>query len=119
MKFFFNTADTEFTIIIPSGFPRIAAATTIGNVIRFRAGFCPDAASIAHEFYHVRKTSWKRYLLSATIGKLWGDKYAHTQEVKANIFAKNTAPAFEDVFLMLRRELPANWPTANFSNSAR
>jgi hypothetical protein len=118
MTFDFTVQGTAFRVIIPSGFPRVAAATTIGHTVRFQGGGVPNDASLAHEYFHVLHTSWVRYLLSVTIGKLWGDGYADGQERAANAYQNDPANValFAAAAAMLRAALPATWPTVRIEH---
>lgn len=50
----------------------------------FDASFCPDALSLGHESWHIENTNTFHYLVSISIGRLWGSTYWRDQEIAAN-----------------------------------
>ena len=98
--------------------PLLAAATTIGHTTVFDSGLCPDSVSLAHEFYHVLHTSWLRYLVSVTIGRLWGSDYWRIEESSANLYgtAHMNDPAFIRLAAQVRSQIPSNIPEVRINH---
>ena len=119
--FHFTNAGVSYTVKCGSSLPKWigAAATTIGATIRVAPKYCPDAASLAHEYFHVVHTSWIHYLFSVTIGKLWGDKYWKNEETSANVYGglHQKDPLFVGPASQIRLGLPAAWPTVTIKHS--
>lgn len=113
-----SVVGVSWRIVIPSGFPRISVATTLDHTTRFQGGGCPDSVSLAHEFYHVLHTSWLRYLLSYTLGRLWGDSYWRDEENDANHYGAmhETDADFLAIATQIRGQFP-DWPTVRITHS--
>lgn len=118
MTFAFSIGGVPWTVIIPSGFPRIAAATTLGATSRFEGNICPDVVSLGHEHYHAIHTSWIRYVISFTVGLLWGSSYWRDEETAANAAGAvaSTNPELVGAAATLRATLPATWPTVTINH---
>ncbi len=98
--------------------PLISMATTMGQATTFTLQYAPDSQSLGHELFHVEHTSWVRYLLSISIGKLWGDSYWKTEEAGANAYGlahKNDADLVA-LALQIRALYPASSPTATYDH---
>ena len=98
--------------------PLLAAATTIGHTTVFDSGLCPDSVSLAHEWFHVSHTSWLRYLVSFTIGRLWGSDYWRLEESGANLYAinhQNDAP-IRNLAAQVRSQVPSNIPLVTINH---
>mgnify|MGYP003661848448 CR=1 FL=1 len=98
--------------------PLLAAATTIGQTTVFDSGLCPDSVALAHEWYHVAHTSWLRYVLSFTVGRLWGDDYWRHEESEANLSGQlhRFEPAFVALAAQIRAQIPASIPTVSINH---
>lgn len=98
--------------------PLLAAATTIGHTTVVDSGICPDARSLAHEYCHVLNTSTLRYLVSCTIGRLWGDSYWQREESRANLYGV-AHQNDRDILLLaaqIRSQIPTNIPTVTIDH---
>lgn len=117
---FTNTA-VSYTVKCGSSLPKWigAASTTIGSTVRVASKYCPDAQSLAHEYFHVVHTNWIHYLFSCTIGKLWGDKYWKNEELTANIYGglHQKDPIFVEQADQIRSVLPADWRTVTIQHN--
>ncbi len=118
--FNFTVKNKAWTVKTGSWIPRFlgAAGTTIGKTTYFKRNICPDAESLAHEWFHTEATNTFRYVLSNTIGRLWGDKYRVKNEVAANLYAllHKTDEDFVRSATILREKLPFYWPTVRITH---
>jgi len=118
--FKFSVNNTAWTVKCGSFFPKIfgAAANSIGHTTRIVSGYCPDAESLAHEWFHIASTSTFRYVVSIVIGWLWDDSYHKNQEIGANLFGKlhKTDSIFVTSAATIRAALPADWETVTIEH---
>jgi len=121
MKFQYLVNDTTWKIRCGSVLPKLigAAGVSLGHTTYFKSKICPNAASLAHEWYHVATTNAFRYALSYTIGRVWKSDYWKTHEIGANFYA--TLHKDDGIFMRasstIRRNLPAEWPTVTITHS--
>ena len=118
--FKFRVNEKPWTVKSGSFFPKLmgSVAVSMGATTRIVSKICPDAESLAHEWYHIVTTNIFRYTMSYTIGRVWGDKYHRTQEIGANVYGALHAkdPVFVVMADSMRRMLPADWKTVTIKH---
>ena len=111
----------EWKIVIDTNWYHIpfilAAATTYGKTTLFEVGLVPNAVALAHEYHHVLTTSWLRYVISYTIGKLWGSTYWKDEEISANAYGLANAgnPVFQAISDKIKADFPS-YPVVNINH---
>jgi len=118
--FNFTIKNKPWKVKTGSWIPRVlgAAGTTIGKTTYFKRNICPDSESLAHEWYHADATNAFRYVISNTIGRLWGDKYHTNHEIGANLYGllHKGDEDFANAAATLREKLPFYWPTVRITH---
>lgn len=98
---------------ISAGGLLLSAMTTLGRHTRFNLTYCPDVSSWCHEYYHVIHTSWLRYAISYTIGRLWNDPYWKNEERAADAYQVDPANLAQPWLIALAADVRAKCPASS------
>lgn len=119
-KFTSNIIGYPWTVYIGGFYPlRVALATTINESTYIKDKICPSFKTLKHEFYHRVNTSWIKYFLSWSIGRIWGDRYWKLQELRANDYALSNHQedtALNVLTMHIRLKLPVNYITTTIDH---